>query len=128
MEKQDYFRKELDKDLLFLNNKIYGPETCIFIERSVNVFISEQRTKVAELPVGVYYDTSRGAYKSACFSVEDGKQKTLGRFSSPEEAHEAWLAFKLKQAHILAQQQTDERVAKALIDRYENYRNLTKAA
>jgi len=52
----------------------------------------------------------------------------LGKFDTPEEAHRAWLRFKLVQAHILAAEQTDERVANALVDRYENYENFPKAA
>lgn len=40
-----------------------------------------------------------------------------------ELAHKAWLQYKLEQARILATKQTDVRVAKALIDRYENYHN-----
>lgn len=53
--------------------------------------------------------------------METGKNKFLGYFDDPKLAHEAWLEFKLKQAYILAGKQSDERIAKALIARYENY-------
>ena len=54
-------------------------------------------------------------------SLLSGKRESLGLFSTAEDAHKAWLAHKLEKAYILAAEQLDERVAKALIDRYENY-------
>ena len=44
-------------------------------------------------------------------------------FRSQIEAHQAWLKRKLELATLLAAEQTDERVAKALIARYTNYTN-----
>lgn len=52
-----------------------------------------------------------------------GKSIYLGAFKDPDSAHAAWLSYKLEQAKILAAQQTDERVAKALVARYENYKS-----
>lgn len=128
MEQQDWQGKHIDKDLLIIGNKIYSPSTCVFLDPKVNTFLTERAKDRGEWPIGVYLDNSSGKYKAVCFCVSTGKQKTLGRFTDPEDAHQAWLSFKLKQAHILAEQQTDERVAKALIDRYENYNNIQKAA
>jgi hypothetical protein len=48
--------------------------------------------------------------------------KHLGYFSTPEEAHQAWLKAKIELAKELAAEQTDPRIAKALINRYENYK------
>ena len=48
------------------------------------------------------------------------KQENLGYFTCELEAHQAWLKRKLELA-ALAAEQTDERVAKALIERYTNY-------
>ena len=39
----------------------------------------------------------------------------------PNEAHKAWLKRKQELAILLAAEQTDDRVAKAIIDRYMNY-------
>ena len=44
MEKQDWKDKELDKDLLFPGNKIYGPDTCCFLNSAVNSFNKKQST------------------------------------------------------------------------------------
>lgn len=48
-------------------------------------------------------------------------RKHLGFFHTPEEAHQAWLKAKLELAKKLAAEQDDPRVAKALVERYENY-------
>ena len=37
MEKQDYKGKELDKDILIQGNKVYSPETRIFVDKTINV-------------------------------------------------------------------------------------------
>lgn len=117
MEKQDWEGKQLDKDLLVVNNKEYGPNTCVFVDSIVNGFITEKTNQ--ELPVGV--SKHKDKYQARCATLGKG-QKYLGIYDTSEEAHSAWLKFKIDQAYILAEQQTDERVGKALIDRYENYK------
>lgn len=121
METQNWEGKHLDKDLLVVGNKVYSADTCLFLDPKVNTFLTERANDRGEWPLGVYLDTYSGKFKAVCFCVTTGKQKTLGRFLDPQEGHEAWLKFKLSQAYILATEQTDQRVAKALIDRYENY-------
>lgn len=121
METQDWEGKDLDKDILFKNNKAYGPDTCVFVDDKTNKFLVDRAANRGEFPIGVCWHIPKGLYMAQCWSVKTGKQKNLGYFRTPEEAHQAWLAFKLKQAYILASEQTDERVAKALIERYENY-------
>lgn len=126
METQDWEGNNLDKDLLIHGNKIYGPKTCVFIDRKVNSFIVESGTKRGEWPIGVTFNKPTGKFMARCWNVTTGKCKTIGRYTTPEEAHQAWLSFKLEQAYILAQNQTDVRVAEALICRYKNYANSAK--
>lgn len=121
METQDWQGKHLDKDLLIPGNKMYGPDTCTFIDQEINKFITESNAIRGEWPIGVNFDKGTGKFKAQCKSVVEGKKKHLGLFTTPEDAHKAWLDFKLEQAKILAEGQTDERVAKALIYRYEVY-------
>lgn len=127
MLEQNWEGKELDKDILFPGNKIYGPDTCVFVDARVNTLMGEKKSVVEGSLMGVTFDKNSGKYKAECQSSELGR-KHLGLFSNPEDAHKAWLAYKLQHVYIIAAQQTDERVAKALIDRYENYNNNTKAA
>ena len=120
METQDWEGKHLDKDLLIPGNKVYGPDTCIFVSRKVNNFIMENRRSRGDNPIGVCYHKDRHKHQATCGSIDEG-YTYLGLYDTPEEAHKVWLDFKLSQAYILAERQTDPRVAKALIDRYENY-------
>lgn len=123
MEKQDYEGKELDKDLLLFGNKIYSPTTCVFVDQRVNAFILESTKNRGEWPIGVSLRKDYNKFTAQCWSIEEPRRLAkLGVFDTPEEAHLTWLAFKLEQAKILASEQTDPRVAKALVERYENYR------
>ena len=118
MERQDWEDKELDKDLLFTGNKIYSPGTCVFISRKVNAFIREKVN--GDTLTGVAFDKRTNNYKAQCNSVITGKVEYLGKHATELEAHKIWKAFKFDQAVVLASKQTDERVAKALIDRYND--------
>ena len=123
METQNWEGKHLDKDLLIKGNKTYSPNTCVFLDARINTFLTESGAGRGRFPIGVSLERESGKYVAQCWSIELGKNKKIGRFKTPEEAHKAWLAFKLEQAYTLAAQQTDERVSKALIERYENYTN-----
>lgn len=68
------------------------------------------------------YDPTRKQKQYAAFVAKAGKNTNIGRFDTQEEAQDAWIAYKLEQARTIAAKQTDKRVAKALIDRYENYK------
>jgi hypothetical protein len=128
MEIQDYEGKELDKDLLFPQNKIYNPEACVFVSAMVNSFMLERGASRGKYKIGVIWDKSTGKFMAQCRNPFIGKGDTVGRFLTEQDAHEAWLARKLEYAYALAAIQTDERVAKALIDRYENWQDTSKAA
>lgn len=121
MIEQDWQGKELDKDLLFPGNKIYGPDTCVFVSHAVNNFLLDSAGKRGDLPLGATFHKSTGKFQSQCWSVESLKQEYLGLYETAEEAHQKWLSFKKEQAILLASKQTDIRVAAALIDRYKHY-------
>lgn len=121
MEKQEWEGKELDKDLLFPGNKVYGPDTCVFLDRKINSFLTESKASRGELPIGVYFHKNRKKFIAQSNDATTGKRKYLGDYKSSEEAYLAWLSFKQDQAKILASEQKDPRIAKALIDRYTNY-------
>jgi hypothetical protein len=133
MEQQDWEGKQLDKDLLFFDNKSYSPTTCVFVSKRINVFLIESDASRGELPIGVYYmkkkdDMVNERSKPYLAQVRDGTgtQKYLGTFATPEEAHQAWLKAKIELAKELAAEILaeggDPRIAKAIVERYENYK------
>lgn len=122
MVTQDWDGKQLDKDLLFEGNKIYSPDTCVFVSGMVNNFTIDSGASKGDLMIGVYWHKSTNKFRSKCCNPFINKQEHLGYFDSEQDAHNAWLNRKLELAKELAAIQTDERVAKALIARYTNYK------
>lgn len=120
---QDWEGMHLEKDLLVFGNKVYSPETCVFVTGQVNGFLVESSKRRGDLPLGVVYKKSTGKFLSQCSNPLTGTSEHLGYFYCEFEAHKAWLAKKLEHAYALAAIQTDQRVAIALIERYENYQS-----
>ena len=121
MQLQDWKGKDLDKDLLSKGEKIYSPETCAFVDRRVNSFITDRFANKGEYPVGVRYKkTVKGPnrFESRCNNPFTKITESLGTFPCPNQAHEAWRKRKHELACQLADLQTDPRVAEALRKRY----------
>lgn len=112
---QDYHGKYLDKDILSFGGKIYGPDTCVFVDRDTNMFMLERGALRGELPLGVW--KQNGKFRASVRNLGRGA-KHLGYFPTPEEAHVAWRLGKYNLAVELASRQTDPRIAEALIKRY----------
>ena len=121
MEKQQWEGNQLDKDLLFVGNKVYNPNTCVFVTPMVNTFTVDCGASRGDLLIGVDLDKRTGKFRAQCNNPFTKKIEHLGLFTCEQEAHNAWLKRKLELAHELAAIQTDERVAEALISRYTNY-------
>lgn len=122
MEKQDWDGKQLDKDLLFEGNKVYSADACVFVTRMVNMFTTNRGLDRGEFLIGVHWDKVANKFKSQCCNPFTKKRENLGYFTCESEAHQSWLKRKLELAHLLASEQTDPRVAKALILKYTNYK------
>lgn len=87
---------ELDKDILTVGNKIYSPDTCLFLPHWINSFTISCNSSRGDFPVGAYFDKDTGMFRAKC--SKDGKTVNIGRFSNPEDAHLAWRKYKLKLA------------------------------
>ena len=121
MEFQDFEGMQLDKDILFEGNKVYSAETCVFVTKTVNMFITDSGASRGEWLIGVNWHKATSKFVSQCNNPFTKKREHLGLFDCEIEAHQAWLNRKLELATLLAAEQTDERVAKALIARYTAY-------
>lgn len=109
MQAQDWEGHTLDKDILSPGNRVYAPDTCIFVPQEVNNFIlTNPNKKGMPVGVGLHRKTFRAKGKAL------GVQIDLGAYSSAEMAHLAWLTSKRALANELADRQTNPRLAEAL--------------
>lgn len=122
MEGQDWEGKELDKDILVLGNKVYSPETCVFVSKQVNLFIIEGSSRNSTSKIGTHLYIRTGKYAASCQDPFLRSKEHLGYFNTEQEAHEAWLVKKLQHAQMLSSLQDDTRVGEALLKRYKNYK------
>lgn len=108
----------LDKDLLAPGNKVYGPDTCVFVSSQINTFMSDCGAARGQWPIGVHWNKSNGKFLAKCRNPFSGKEDHLGYYTCPASAHEAWRKRKYELACQYADQQTDPRIASALRTRY----------
>lgn len=86
----------IDKDILVRGNKVYSPETCCLVPKSINGLFNNHSKGRGEFPQGVYWNKSRGLHV-AKISIS-GKSKHLGYFDCPNKAHEVYK--KAKESHV----------------------------
>ena len=73
---------DLDKDILCKGNKVYSPETCVFVPHTINTLLLNCRRKRGKYPIVVSYD--KGKYRAA-LNIDD-KNVKLGVYGTPKEA------------------------------------------
>lgn len=83
---------ELDKDLIILRNKEYGPDTCSLVPGSINCLIATRKRK-NDSPLGACFNEEKQKYTAFCMDGY-GKNKFLGAFISAAEAFSVYKAFK----------------------------------
>ena len=115
---QDWRGNQLDKDLLVNGNKVYGPDTCVFISAQLNTFTVDNGASKGEWPLGVCFSRCHGLFKAQCRDPFTGKKEFLGYFLCAESAHAAWKYRKHQHALRFADLQKDNRLADALRVRY----------
>ena len=120
METQDWEGKDLDKDLLKEGNKVYSPEICIFVDHKINTFVLHHGNGSGQYMIGVHLHKKLNKFRARCCNPFNGKQESLGLFTTELEAHLAWKARKHQLACQLADSNycNDGRLAEALRTRY----------
>lgn len=102
-------RMELDKDILYKGNKIYSPNTCVFVPQIINILFIKSNKSRGKYPIGVYWHERDNGFRSQCNIVVNGKNKRkyLGLFHTSEEAFQCYKQFK-------------EKYIKKIADEYKN--------
>ena len=110
----------LDKDILIKGNKIYSPETCIFVPNRINVLFTNRKNDRGKYPIGVYL--YNGKFKSQCSTHKDGvtSRILIGTFNTSEEAFYSYKEFKEKYIKEVADEYKD-RIPKKLYDAMYKY-------
>ena len=85
-------KMSLDKDILIKGNKIYSPDTCIFVPQNINLLFVKCDSTRGEYPIGVSYNKSRKKFRSRC--RVNGKEVVIGYYDTTEEAFLAYKEFK----------------------------------
>ena len=90
----------LDKDILNKGNKIYSPNTCIFVPNNINLLFVKNDKSRGNYPLGVCYDKKSKKFKAHCsiYDFKENKKKTINLdfYNTPEKAFEAYRQFKEK--------------------------------
>ena len=88
----------LDKDILVKGNKIYSPDTCIFVPERINTLFTKCNKIRGDYPIGVYYNERNKKFVAQCsiynYNENKKKPKYLGLYDAPEEAFEVYKQFK----------------------------------
>lgn len=96
---------QLDKDMLFIGNKLYSPYTCIYVPQRLNAFITDRSQARGNYKIGVTWHKKGGKFLAKCCNIDNPSKKDyLGYFKTEHEAYEAWLKRKLELALELKQE------------------------
>ena len=94
----------LDKDILVKHNKIYSPETCVFVPQTINKLFVKSNKSRGDSVIGT--SLYHGKYEVKCwlFNPETGKSKQehLGRYETQEKAFEVYKYCKEKNIKQIA--------------------------
>lgn len=99
-------RMEIDKDILYKNNKIYSPDTCIIVPQRINKLFTKSDRIRGDYPIGVHKHKN-GNYVAQC-DFNDSRKRYLGCYSTIEEAFNAYKMEK-------------ERYIKQVANEYKSY-------
>ena len=103
---------QLDKDLLFPGNKVYGPDTCVFIPGNINSLFIFSNSKRGKYLLGVYFSKTNNKFRAQCFN---GKGKrTTKTFKDQTEAHFWYLEQKINVINQYLEEDHSEQIKTGL--------------
>ena len=98
-------KMRLDKDILYKGNKIYSPETCVFVTERINSLFTKADKSRGKFPIGCAIDGNK--IRVRCCTLE--KREELGRFplNRPFQAFTCYKQFKEKYIKEVADEYKD---------------------
>lgn len=117
-------KMHLDKDILIKGNKIYSPETCVYVPQTINnLFVKCDRSR-GKYPIGVFYSNRDKKFYSKCriynFSKCISEKVYLGLYNTSEKAFEVYKEFKERNIKQVADYYKDK-IPSKLYDALYNY-------
>jgi hypothetical protein len=94
----------LDKDILMKHNKIYSPETCIFVPQTINgLFVKCDKSR-GESVIGTSPHQGKYVVNCCLINPETGESKNeyLGIYDTQEKAFEVYKYYKEKNIKMVA--------------------------
>jgi hypothetical protein len=90
----DGYRTDLDKDILQKGNKVYSPDTCVFVPQFINTLFLKRESQRGSLPIGVKIcSNNKKKFEAQCRN-NTGKRIYLGLYDTPKEAFQSYKTFK----------------------------------
>lgn len=114
---------EMDKDLLSDKcDKKYSPKTAIFIPQVVNMYIVKRpRNQLGFTGVTIDKNSKTNPYRATIVMFGEKKKTQLGNFSTPEQAHKAYVKAKRQGLEQIREQMLSGGYSKELVDKINFY-------
>lgn len=114
----------LDKDILVKGNKIYSPDTCIFVPERINTLFTKTNSKRGNYPIGITKN-KENKFIAKCSILDDNLNKVkkyLGIYNTPEDAfYNGYKPFKEKYIKQVANEYKDK-IPQKLYDAMYNWK------
>lgn len=94
----------LDKDILLKHNKIYSPNTCIFVPHTINMLFTKRQNDRGKSVIGTSPHQGKYVVNCCLINPETGESKNeyLGIYDIQEKAFEVYKYYKEKNIKMVA--------------------------
>ncbi len=121
MQERPWKGNHLDKDLLRPGDKMYSPDTSVFIPAWLNNLLHDGHGSFRGLPTGVSIMRNKDRPYMVRIWTMEGRRAFLGSYATADDAHAAWKEAKSRVVleavgRYRLTEQHDERVCDALIE------------
>lgn len=124
MQTQKWKGKHLDKDIMLPGNKVYSPETCVFVSNALNCLLTSHDCARGKYVQGVSWNKKGKKFQAEC-SVK-GSAVFLGWYDTEEKASAVYRKFKAELITKTANRQKDGRIKAGLLLHAKQYYETTR--